>query len=62
MSKVRIRAGLRVLNLALAAAMTGSVLVSGCSLTDVRDSAIKGILGAVEATARAWVSGWLPMP
>ncbi len=62
MSKMRIRAGVRLLNLVLATAMTGSVLVSGCSLTDMRNSAVKGFLGAIETVAKAWVSSLLPSP
>ncbi|NLX24278.1 MAG: hypothetical protein GXY55_21730 [Phycisphaerae bacterium] len=62
MSKMRIRAGVRLLNLVLATAMTGSVLVSGCSLTDMRNSAVKGFLGAIETVAKTWVSTLLPTP
>jgi len=59
---MRIRAGVRLLNLVLATAMTGSVLVSGCSLTDMRNSAVKGFLGAIETVAKTWVSTLLPTP
>lgn len=56
----RLRAKLRMLSLVVSIMASGSLFITGCTITDIKNSAVKGVTDAIQAGTRTWVSSLLP--